>query len=73
MSENEFVLILKFFLKIGVFVQEADVLVRGNCHEMKRVQSENKTYNYVDMISLGSNSAIAPMSAKISSLVVGRS
>ena len=40
---------------------------------MKIVQSENKTYSYVGMILLGSNSAISLMSSNLSSIAVGRS
>ena len=67
--ENEFVLILKFSLKIGVFVQEDDVLVRER-RRTNRIYTtcEKKTKTTMWIIPLGPNSAIAFISSSISSL-----
>ena len=52
--------------------KETKILVRGNRRKRKGVQRETRKNNYVEMIPSSFNSAIAPMSSSISSLVVER-
>ena len=65
-----FVLIFEFACKIGVYVQEADVLVREHRRTKEFIQFVQRKINSCvnRMIPLGSNSVIAFISLSVSSL-----
>ena len=58
----------------AVLYKKTEILVRGDHRKFffENYKVINKENSYVEMIPLGFNSVIAPMSSSISSLAVGR-